>query len=745
MTTFAAAHASIRRQRGAASIAIAMLLLFILAAAVVAVMEMSGSSVVDAAKHEEQVAALFLAESGVERAQATINAAALAGAYTDTTCTGIASGTPQSLGRGSFTYTSATSSPSPCGGSNPACNNCVITVRGAIGTSNPSSRTLRASVTSTQTDGAAGCGSNFSLDMPIAAGLGQAAVFTNISWRAKGIGGVCSGGSSANASVDSCINTNPGGNCLLGTNGWILERTGTTNASSVGVYASAPTPGNYTLAFTLAAPPGATPTTRSYSATGVVFYPFAATGTVGFVGSYGVDNKTADTADLDGVVPDTWTCSPGNGNLNDMSRAAGADTLLYGLSALGQTTGNEATSIVFGIQPLYRVVSLVGGNTDYLYSQTWITYNPRYWPTAGATNGADFTGTIGATFTGSLTANGATLNVSSGGLTSGILALGDTITNTNAACPPAGVCGTVGTLLGGGGNWGQASSSYNFNKAPGIGNVSSSPMVAKSNTLQVVGNPASGVLTAGDSITNSLDTVTYGISLVGPTPCHTTTGPGPCAAAAGTTTYTFTGTALQLPSSSLHSAGTTITVPAGNPAPSVGTALALSSGAAAFGSASITGSISGTTLSVPSGPQPNVGDALYGRFVQPGTRITVALSATTYTVTPGQTASSGTILARAAVRGTDSGAPAPSATSFVVSQKPTPRLTSAQLCGGVCPLLYPFSGGGANHGTHFTITGLTSGRDWASGFACLNNVDSNNIRFLNRVIAQRDSWSEPVQ
>src|SRR5205809_6031450 len=92
-------------QRGAVSVALAMLILFILAAAVTVGVSMSGSSAIDAASQEEQVAALFLAESGLERAQQVIGAAAAGGSWSNTTCSGLTSlsgGSAPSFGRGTF-------------------------------------------------------------------------------------------------------------------------------------------------------------------------------------------------------------------------------------------------------------------------------------------------------------------------------------------------------------------------------------------------------------------------------------------------------------------------------------------------------------------------------------------------------------------------------------------------------------------------------------------------------------------
>ena len=58
-----------RAQRGAASIAIALILMLMLAAAITASLRQSSSSMIDATLSDQQTAALYIAESGLERAQ----------------------------------------------------------------------------------------------------------------------------------------------------------------------------------------------------------------------------------------------------------------------------------------------------------------------------------------------------------------------------------------------------------------------------------------------------------------------------------------------------------------------------------------------------------------------------------------------------------------------------------------------------------------------------------------------------
>lgn len=728
--------APLRRQRGAASAAIAMVLVFLLLAAASAVMNLSGSAVIDAAANEQQISALFVAESGVERMQGTIWQAARTNGYTDATCTGLTSLAAANLGQGTFQYRgafqflSATSTPSTCGGSilNPNCTGCTVTVKGTIGSY---SRTIRALLSLTNNQGIEGNASQFTLNLNTSAN--NAAAFTNLAYRAKAGGG-------SSAMIGSCTNT--GGSCLItstSVSGWNLNNTGTNNVSGMGVYASVPTAGTYSITDTLVDNSN-NPAARNYVQTGALFYPLSG-GSVGFVGSFGRDsgsNKTIGTSTTTGSLPTTWNCAAptnatGYGGTASASNAAGANTLVYGFSSWPASAANQLNHMTLGIQPLSQILRMTGTQGDNLYSQIWYSYNPAYYPTGatGATNGANFTGTIGATFSGTITGAGATktLTITSGVTAPAILTIGDTITNNGGTT----VYGTLGSLISG--TLGATGSTYNIVTASTV--ATATTLWAKSNVLRLATAPSSGVLTLGDSITNSGGATTYGT--LG------TLRSGTWGAAGST--YNLTGAPQLVASSSLESVGTTITlsgtISGANSTPSTGTALAVSSGTGTFDSSTFTGSISGTTLTVTScsNGSPANGDALFGVNVRPNTRITGPLATGsacngTYPVSTSQTAASDTILARAAVVSVTS------ANSYSVSRKPTTRLaSSALLCGGVCPFFFDNTGSNTN----FTLTNITSGDDWASGFACLSGVDPAQIVILGNLTAKKTSWSEPIQ
>lgn len=122
--------------------------LFLVATVLFALAQMrnvSGGNVIDGQRQSDNTAAFFLAESGLETAQAAYSAALVGGAVSNTSCTGIASAV--NLGRGSATL-SAVSTPATCAGT--ACTGCALTAVGLVG---GSTRTLTRSFALTTENG----------------------------------------------------------------------------------------------------------------------------------------------------------------------------------------------------------------------------------------------------------------------------------------------------------------------------------------------------------------------------------------------------------------------------------------------------------------------------------------------------------------------------------------------------------------------------------------------------------------
>ncbi len=108
-------HSRFARQQGAVTVIVVLFLLLVLGAALGTILQTSGSGATDATAQDDSVAALFLAESGVEHAMARLP---VIGCVAGLTTGNIV------LGRGTFAVQSATV----------AGANCQVNVRGTVGT-----------------------------------------------------------------------------------------------------------------------------------------------------------------------------------------------------------------------------------------------------------------------------------------------------------------------------------------------------------------------------------------------------------------------------------------------------------------------------------------------------------------------------------------------------------------------------------------------------------------------------------
>lgn len=752
------------RQRGIVSIVAAIILIAVVILVLSQTHDILGNTSNTNQTQRDSVAAFFLAESGIERAQAVISSAATAGTLSNTTCstTGIGSG-PFLVGGGEFQYTFFESSPTGgCGGANqPACSACTVEVRGRFDTS---ARVIRTTISTTPSEGLAGCGSEFTIPMPVSAPR-NGVVFSHVAYRAKPSDSGCSVGSfNNNARVGSCVNN--GGSCdVTGTGDfWDLQGTGDNSISSFGVSASAPATGDYTITTRLekgGGTRGGNPSVvRDYAQAAVLFYPPVSSpqSSVEFMGSYGTGFTMAgnNNSPPPGKLPNDWTCQPQSATTsNKMFRAAASDALVFGFSGWNANAGETSLSAVtLGIQPMRRLTSINGTQAEPVYSQIWMSYNPGYYPSSvspqldntqtvtGATNGADFTGATGAVVTGSIT--GTTLDVT--GVTGGLLREGDILTGTGVTTTPPTTVGTLGGAFTGTGGVGT----YPVNQSQ---SVSSTTLTASSNVLRVTA-VSYGVLMAGD-------TVSSGISGTPPTLTFAAFATPGAVGSGGTGEYKLdinvppvtSATSMQIPR-------TRIGVPNSVTIPAVGTAVAVSSGTGAFTSTVFTGSITDDqlTATLTGGAQLCPGDALFsGGFKEPLPSILEqGIKSNTTVISPAVCSTTGpftlsrpvdvdvpintTIVARAAVTGVLS------ATSFTVSRQPTTRLSGAAVvCGGVCAMFYDAAGTLPNPRIGFTLVGFASANDWSSGFACLKGIDSANIQTLGKKVAKRSLWTEVVQ
>src|SRR2546427_10373535 len=98
------------RQRGMVTMVIMLFLIATVVFALSQMLDVSSGNVIDGQRQGDSTSAFFLAESGLEKARASVNAA-LAGNFSNATCTGIA--TNYTLGPGAVRVT-AVSEPATC-------------------------------------------------------------------------------------------------------------------------------------------------------------------------------------------------------------------------------------------------------------------------------------------------------------------------------------------------------------------------------------------------------------------------------------------------------------------------------------------------------------------------------------------------------------------------------------------------------------------------------------------------------
>jgi hypothetical protein len=565
------------RQRGAASLLIAMLLVFILTAAVTAGLTISGSSAMDAAINDERIAALFLAESGLERAQASLKTAAAAGTNTNTSCTGLKNQSV-TLGRGSYIYADALSTPALCGGANPVCERCDLTVRGAVGSS---SRSIEATMSANRGDGIEGYGHQFALNLNTTSDNSFA--FTHLAynpktnWGGDAVAGYCTDNGSG--SLTSC------------TESWKLAGTYYNNTASQGVFATVATAGIYTINEELKTELDAY-TDRNYVEVGVVFRPLGGLGgTVTHVGSYarspndqcvasttfrtqpvtyyvgnGADTVCNTSEYQHGYLPPTWTCNPASGTSANWSNAGNADTLLMGFGGKAYYAGSGTvperplTGLSLNGQPIYRQTTMTGTQGDKMYSQIWYAYNRGYYAsTAGASSGANFTGGVGATVTGSI---GATFTGSIGDTFTFKGAIPKSKTTLTVSTAPTGYTLAVGDTLSGKnvrsgtkitkfGTGTGGKGTYTVSLAPTTAVSSGTTITATRNSTRltvssITGGSNWGTLSVGDTLSGT------GVS-PGTTITEFGTGSG------GTGTYTVS-QSQGVSSTTITAASTTLTV-----------------------------------------------------------------------------------------------------------------------------------------------------------------------------------------
>lgn len=132
-----------RQQRGIVAVMAVIFLIAVVIFVLVQSLSITGTTSVDNKQQLDSTRALFLAESGLEKAHAIIAMAAKGTFSKDNCCIGSACSSTnslpsgdQSLGNGSFKYVSATPTPSTCDGLGTACTACTVEVAGTVDSAN---------------------------------------------------------------------------------------------------------------------------------------------------------------------------------------------------------------------------------------------------------------------------------------------------------------------------------------------------------------------------------------------------------------------------------------------------------------------------------------------------------------------------------------------------------------------------------------------------------------------------------
>ena len=588
-------------QRGIVAVMAVIILITAVIFALSQTVSMNGSNSTDNKQQLDSTAALFLAESGLERAKAIL---AISTA-TNSTCTNIGASGSFTLGRGTFKYLSATSEPLSC--SNGSCTKCIVDVVGTVGST---TRTLQYGVNLIPTNGISGFGTNVSISLKNSYTVPASVIF-ELGWRrAGGTAGQIVGNGNADASICS--------GCGLK---WYVESaSGQPSAGSMG------------SAYTNIAAGGTSPmltqtisSARNYAEVGA-YFPGLTIGGVStapkILDSYwngesgGGGNKTYKTvnantssgetnsgvanagacllpqADSTAVPKQTCTswCYGTNNN---------ADTLVFGVSSRSDSVAEEITNVIFntnGSPSQNTVMTKIAHfpNTDSttasgdIYAEIWKTYNPAYPPLStgpGATSfsqavfgtiGANITGTIGANIVGqvgSIITNpikGRSVNCSTGANSS----VASNCVRFATLCSNCTV--SVQDLLTSGGILIGAISAYN--SVLDIGTFSGTPKLFGNNTSFTTTSRCLNIASVSTGIVSLGDTVPIGANTT-----ISALGGSSCSVRPGLTTYLLSGI-----SPTNNQAGNPTTIQSTN---------LIASAAPTYGRLIFGDSVSGTTIS----------------------------------------------------------------------------------------------------------------------------------------------------
>lgn len=693
-------------QRGVVTVVGMLFLIATVVASLALMLRISSNAVIDNQRQGDSTAAFFLAESGLEQAQAALSAG-LVGNYTSDTCTGVAS--TYNLARGSVRVT-AVSAPATCdnAGTTP-CSACTVTSVGEVGFTK---RTLTQEIGLTVRNGVFCNGATtdcsntptqtWQLKLKNSSAVAGVGLF-NLTYDEHGNNrATCATASNCRLQLDlssPAAGTNSvglmGNAVLIPSNAtYPIYQTmtrGGNDLAEVGVFflgTSAPSLTGPT------ANPGAGSywNTRNNQTTSK---------TVGSNGS-----STGGTND--GTATSGGTCSAPSANTQDCtSWCYGGDTLVFSFASRVTLLTDELTGVTFGTNSgvgqnvaMTRVAkypsALLTGAPANVDAEIWYARNPNFSGSSPlAVNASSYkgrgSGAMGARWTSnntdatSISASTQTLTVGASftGYPNQLISVGDTVSwsggGGSPACAAGASCGTItgqvtpllaGEQLGGRGR-------YSLSGSLAVGAANNRTWTVSSSVLRVSACTIC-YFAPGDSVSGLVSGRTIS------TQASLDNGYGLTEASGGVGRYTLSGTPAYVASNSNLYAGTP-----------------------------------GITLYLPSSSsQPLVTTPAMLISVKPGTGSGVMAPGTTVTAVS---------------------APNAATTAFTVSTQPSTPLDGATLCAGTCALFVPGTD------TTFALGGITSNFDgWAAGFTCLEGVDLTP-QVVTSSSTTSGRWTEPVQ
>lgn len=547
-------HPMPTRQRGIVIIAVVLILIAAVVFALSQTLSINGTGSLDNKQQLDSSAALYLAESGLEKAQGTLKLAPIT-SNVDSVCTGITEA--YALGRGSVDIIGT---PTSCSNTANQCTRCSITSTGSVGLVK---RTINRSISNNIVNGTAGAGPKATMVLKNTSAFSAVALF-NLATRLKG---------GDTETLCNTVTTTNGGtaNCALRWNLQSSNGGGAFTVGGLGVSVVIPANDSATITQTLNSD-------RNYAEVGIVFPGNSAPSVVGSfwddtsggglktIGAFGgssfitngATNNGSACATNDSSCPASTTPKSPSAQASK-SWCYGADTLAFGFSGRSwdnypASLDNQLSNVTFGTSgsgsnalniPFARLASfpnsqVISAPGD-VFSEIWYVYNKDYLntssdglPSTDGSSGGSATGTIGASVTGAI--GSAHLTGSIDSTFAGTGSILGTVLTINAIPTPTGslvrgnvISGTgvpAGTTITSFGNGTGGSGTYNLSTSSSLSNktinafmlnvaniISGSGLLAAGNVISGTGVKDGTTITAFNSSTGTGNTGKYNIDI----------------------------------------------------------------------------------------------------------------------------------------------------------------------------------------------------------------------------------------